>query len=138
MRIEEIESALAISIPVAHRKALLDSADPIHEACDFLVPDSPHKLLRLCDVNEFLHASDRPDAWPEFLVAFASNGCDDYFAYDTRQSPYVIVYIDPDNTVADNLDMDDGYTFDSFDEWHEAKCRQHEGIKNGGCPGLKD
>jgi hypothetical protein len=72
------------------------------------------------------------------LVAFASNGCGDYFAYDTRRTPHTIVYIDPDNTVAENLAIDDGYTFESFEEWHAAKCRQHEAIKRGECSGLRD
>lgn len=138
MNIEAIESALAVSFSTAHRNALSNPSDPVHKACDFLVVDSPHKLLRLRDVNESLHASDYHDIWPDYLVAFASNGCGDYFAYDTRRSPYLVVYIDPDNSVADNLAMHDGYTFDSFELWHAAKCRQHEAIRNGECPGLQD
>ena len=138
MDIDAIETSLSVKFPEAHRKGLSDPSDPIHAACDFLVGDSPHQLLRLNDVNASLHASDNPDPWPAYLVAFASNGCGDYFAYNTRRSPYLIVYIDPDNTVAENLAMDDGYIFETFDEWHAAKCRQHESIKNGGCPGLRD
>ena len=138
MSITQIETALSFRLPDAHRAALLNESDPIHNACDFLVVDSPHKLLRFLDTNIDLRSPDRPDPWPDFLIAFASNSCGDYFAYDTRCSPYIIVYIDPDNTVADNLAQDDGFTFPSFGEWHTAKCRQLGGIKDGDCPGLLD
>ena len=138
MDIDSIEAALSMQLPEAHRRALSDASDPIHEACDFLICESPHELLRLYDVNVSLRTSDNPDPWPRHMIAFASNGCGDYFAYDTRRSPYLIVYIDPDNTVAENLAMDDGYTFESFNEWYSAKCRQHEAIKDGESPGLKD
>lgn len=138
VNIDAIETSLSVKFPATHRRALSDRSDPIHAACDFLVGQSPHELLRLNDVNASLRASDNPDPWPAYLVAFASNGCGDYFAYDTRPSPYLIVYIDPDDTVAENLAMDDGYTFESFDEWHAAKCRQHEAVKTGECPGLRD
>ncbi len=135
MNTDAIEALLAVKFPAAHRKALSDPSDPIHAACDFLVGESPHELLRLSDINASLRAPNNPDPWPSYLVAFASNGCGDYFAYDTRRSPYLIVYIDPDDTVAENLAMDDGYMFESFDEWHAAKCRQHEAIKSGECRG---
>jgi len=131
MSIEDLEQSLAITFPAEHRRALLDPSDPIHVACDFLLLDSPFRLLRLRHVNDFLHAEDYPDSWPDYLVAFASNGCGDYFAYDTRGTPYTIVYIDPDKTVAENLSMDDGYTFPSFREWHSAKCEQYRAIRNG-------
>jgi hypothetical protein len=118
MSIAEIEIALSFRLPDAHRAALVDAADPIHDACDFLVLDSPHELLRFLDANNDLRRPERPDPWPDFLVAFASNGCGDYFAYDIRSDPYAIVYIDPDRTVAENLACDDDFTFESFDEWH--------------------
>jgi len=138
MDIDAIETSFSVKFPPKHRKALSDPLDPIHTVCDFLVGEPPYELLRLTDVNASLRAPENPDPWPAYLVAFASNGCGDYFAYDTRRSPYLIVYIDPDNTVAENLAMDDGYTFESFDEWHAAKCCQHEAIKNDECPGLRD
>ena len=71
-------------------------------------------------VNEFLHA-DNSNRWPPFLVAFASNGCGDYFAYDTRTEPAKIVYMDPDRTVDENLSIADGFEFDTFEAWYEMK-----------------
>ena len=138
MSVDDLEGLLGITFPNEHRAALLDPSDPIHIACDFLVPESPHELLRLDQVNNFLHSEDHPDTWPDHLIAFASNGCGDYFAYDTRETPYVIVYIDPDYGVAESLAMDDGYTFSSFPEWRDRKVQQHQAIRDGQCPGLRD
>ena len=100
---------------------MLDPADPIHDACDFLVPDSPYELLRWVDVNEFLHTPDHWNRWPQFLVAFASNGCGDYYAYDTRSEPPKIIYMDPDNMVDENLVKTDGLEFATFEAWYEKK-----------------
>jgi hypothetical protein len=61
------------------------------------------------------------DPWPEHLVAFASNGCGDYFAYDLRSDPPAIIYIDLDLTVRENLESPDKLIHASFEEWREAK-----------------
>src|SRR5262245_18393387 len=121
MELAEAETRLAITLSDRHRRAMLDLSDPIHEACDFLVPDSPYELLRWVEVNEFLHATDHWNRWPPFLVAFASNGCGDYFAYDTRTEPAKIAYMDPDKTVDENLSITDGFEFDTFEAWYEMK-----------------
>jgi hypothetical protein len=113
----EAEARLGITLPDRHRRAMLDPTDPIHDACDFLVPDSPHELLRWVGVNEFLHA---PGRWPPFLIAFASNGCGDYFAYDLRTDSPQIIYMDPDRTVAENLAAEDKLEYASFEEWYQA------------------
>lgn len=121
MELAEAESRLGITLSDRHRRAMMDSADPIHEACDFLVPESPYELLRWVGVNEFLHAADNWNRWPPFLVAFASNGCADYFAYDKRTAPAKITYMDPDKTVDENLSKTDGFEFDTFEAWYEMK-----------------
>jgi hypothetical protein len=121
MELEQAEAQLSISLPNRHRQAMLDSSDPIHDACDFLVPDSPYELLRWAEVNEYLHAAGN---WPPFLVAFASNGCGDYFAYDIRQKPTRIIYIDPDRTVEENLCEEDKLEYDSFESWYESRFRK--------------
>lgn len=92
-----------------------DPADLIHKACDFLVPDSHYELLQWVRVNEFLHAADHWNRWPPFLVAFGSNGCGDYFAYDVRSKPPRIIYLDPDCTVAENLEAEDKLEYESYD-----------------------
>src|SRR4051794_25125375 len=124
MLLRDIEERLEISFPPRHKKAMADATDPVHEACDFLVPSSQYEGLLLLKVNEFLHSQDTWNRWPEFLIAFASNGCGDYFAYDTRNEPPKIIYIDPDKTVEENLSKSDGFEFDTFEAWYEYKVSQ--------------
>jgi hypothetical protein len=121
MDASQVKARLGMDLPGSHLQALLDARDPIHEACDFLVFESDHQLLRFDTVNAFLHSPDGADPWPEHLVAFASNGCGDYFAYDLRSNPLAIVYIDPDLTVRENLSAPDRLRYASFDEWRDAK-----------------
>src|SRR5688500_15439239 len=124
VKLAEIEARLGFIFPDDHRQAMLDTADPIHDACDFLVPYSPHELARLVSVNEFLHAPKHLSSWPSFLIAFASNGCGDYFAYNLRSEPPTIIYIDPDLTVMENLTSGDKRQFGSFGEWYNYKLHQ--------------
>ena len=54
------------------------------------------------------------------MVAFATNGCGDFFAYDTRQEPYRVYYIGPIDSAAEAMASceDEGFVFDSFDDWY--------------------
>ena len=124
MKLCDIEKQLRIAFPLRHKKAMADDTDPVHEACDFLVPTSQYKGLLLLNVNDFLHDPQTMNRWPDFLIAFASNGCGDYFAYDTRTEPAKIIYMDPDKTVAANLEKTDGFEFDTFEGWYEMKVGQ--------------
>jgi hypothetical protein len=119
MDIAEVESRVGVRFPARHRAALLDREDPIHAACDFLVIESPYELLRLVDVNAFLHSPDTVNRWPAFLVAFASNGCGDHFAYDLRSRDLPVIYMDPDLTADENLVADDKLQFATFDQWYD-------------------
>jgi hypothetical protein len=114
-----------MKFPQRHRQAMLDPADPVHDACDFLVPDPPYECLGLVKVNGFLHDPNTPDPWPPCLVAFASNGCGDYFAYDLRDQPPRIRYMCPDRTVDEHLrGVDpDSLVFDSFEDWYRYKVK---------------
>ena len=95
----DIEQKFWLTLLERHCRALVDASDPIHGTSDFLLPLSKYKLLRFVETNESLRA--RPhDPWPDFLVAFASNGCGDFFAYDVRERPHAIIYVDPDLTVS--------------------------------------
>jgi len=108
MELHEIESRLKFVFPARHRQALLDPGDRIHEACEFLaLSDADNQHNDILRENEWIHSSDFGDPWPEFLIAFASKGCGDYFAYDTQQNPASIMYIDPDNYVEENLQASD-------------------------------
>jgi ribosomal protein L40E len=119
MELPEVESRLKFMSPERHRQAILDSSDPIHKACEFSVlsDNRRHDIFR---TNEWIHSSEFGNPWPDFLIAFASNGCGDYFAYDTRQSPTSIIYIDPDNTVEENLQASDKLCFETFEIWYES------------------
>lgn len=121
MNLDQAESRLGIVLPGLHRKVMNDPLDPIHGVCDFLILDSVHEWLRWLDVNTFLHADGRLDRWPDFLIAFASNGCGDYFAYDLQSKPPRILYVDPDRTVEENLEQSCGLVFDSFESWYDMK-----------------
>lgn len=124
MELADAESLLGVTLPDRHRQAMLDPTDPIHDACDFLVLNSPYELLRWIGVNEFLHAPDREDRWPPFLIAFASNGCGDYFAYDLRSEPPRIIYMDPDHTVAENLTDEEMLAYESFERWYASRLNR--------------
>ncbi len=122
----DFEQFYGITLPPEHRALFDHLDDPIHAACDFLLPRSPYPLLEIAGVNRTLHDSSAPDPWPLFLVAFASNGCGDYFAYDTRQVPYRVIYVDPDRSVAENLMSEDALVFASFSDWRAAKRRSRD------------
>jgi hypothetical protein len=124
MELFEVESRLKFKFPDRHRQALLDSNDPIHDACDFLVL-SEGRHGDILSENEWIHGSDFGDPWPDFLVAFASNGCGDYFAYDVRQNPATITYIDPDKTVEENLQLSDKLCYATFEEWYDSTIEPH-------------
>jgi hypothetical protein len=128
MNLEEVQKRLGIVLPDRHKAAMTDPTDPIHGKRDFLVPESPYEALRWVETNEFLHDQSGWDPWPHFLVAFASAGCGDYFAYDLRSEPNLIIYMDPDKTVEENLDLgaDDKLKYDSFDEWYEDQFVEHD------------
>ncbi len=119
MELTEAETRLGITLPEQHRRAMLDQTDPIHKRCVFLILNSPYELLRWVDVNEFLH-KDNWNPWPQFLVAFAGNGCGDYFAYDLRSDPPRIIYIDPDYYVEENLTNEEPLVYVSFEEWYTS------------------
>lgn len=121
MDLLELEKKLKIEFPKRHKEALMDLAEPIHKECDFLIPSSPNESLELLGTNEWIHSSKFFNPWPDFLVAFASNGCGDYFAYDLRHKPYTVIYIDPDRTVEENLGDSESLRYDSFEKWYEAK-----------------
>jgi hypothetical protein len=115
------EQFLSSSLPERHQRALADASDHAHLAVDFLLLSSPNRLLDIRAVNEYLHDSTTPDPWPPFLLAFASNGCADYFAYDLRSPQPIVRYIDPGETVWENLTGRDQLLFGSFSEWYELQ-----------------
>ena len=114
MEISDVESKFKFTFPERHRQALLDFSDPIHEACAFL------DLSDIVRENDWIHGPKCGDPWPDFLIAFASNQCGDFFAYDTRQNPASIIYIDPDNTVGENLESSDKLSYATFEHWYES------------------
>ena len=123
MQLSEVENKLKFKFPEKHRQALLDSSDPIHEVCEFLVlSDSDAFRANICRVNESLRNSNF-DQWPDFLIAFASNSFGDYFAYDTRHNPATIIYIDPDNSLADNIRSSNKLCYKTFEEWYESSIQ---------------
>lgn len=118
----EVENKLGFTFPSRHRQALMDLTDPINKACDFLMlADGIHGDI--LPVNEQLHSQRRNESWPKFLIAFASNGCGDYYAYDIRQNPPMIIYIDPDNTIEGNLCSPNKLSFRTFEDWYDSQIK---------------
>mgnify|MGYP001545754790 CR=1 FL=1 len=117
MDVSQVEAKYGLQLPRSHVLCLADPADPIHGACDFLLLESSVELLSLVHVNEFLRRPDKWNRWPAHLVAFASNGCGDYFAYDLRSPALTIVYLDPSAPPEEALSSSDRLTFQSFDHW---------------------
>lgn len=123
MDLADAEARLTITLPERHRQAMQDTSDPVHEWCVFLVPESPYGPLRWVEVNELLHATDSLSCRPSFLMALASNGCGDSFAYDLRSEPSGVVYVDPDYTIEENLTAEDRPVYGSFEGWYESRRR---------------
>jgi hypothetical protein len=113
------------TFPEQHQRVMHDATDPVHRACDFLVQSPDNRGLDLVAVNEWLHSRQVASPWPPFLVAFASNGCGDYFAYDMRQSPASIIYIDPDATPEENLADPEALRYSDFAEWYESQLERY-------------
>jgi SMI1/KNR4 family protein SUKH-1 len=132
MNLAEVEAHLGITFPERHRQALQDPHDLIRRECDFLLLSSPHELLDIVHVNDFLHDPGHWNRWPSFLVAFASNGCGDYFAYDLRNQPPSIIYIDPDYTVEKNLAAKDKLQYESFEAWYAWYEQEAESDRQAG------
>lgn len=105
---------------------MADPNDPIHQRCDFLIPQSSIEGLDITAVNQWVRSEEFWAPWPDFLIVFASNGCGDYFAYDTRQSPATVVYIAPEGTPEEELNAEDALRYDNFDQWYERKIAEEE------------
>ena len=110
-----------MQLPEQHFRVMLDAADPIHRACDFFVQRSDNSSLVFELVNERLHSQAVWAPWPDFLIAFASNGCGDFFAYDIRCTPPSIIYIGPEDTPEEHLGDPDALRYDTFAEWYESE-----------------
>lgn len=122
MKLAEFMSA-AVPItrfPERHRHAMRDALDPIHRACDFYVPPAENSTLDIVALNQRLHSDQVWAPWPDYLIAFASHGCGDYFAYDVRSSPARIVYIGGEYTPEESLRDPDNANGETFDEWYES------------------
>jgi hypothetical protein len=115
--IEDIQSEFGLTLPAQYRLALLDESDPIHDR--LLLCNGDASIFR---INAELRMVDFKK-WPDFLIAFATMGCGDYFAFDIRSFPYRIYYIDPIGTAAESMEAceQEGFAFASFDDWYHRE-----------------
>src|SRR5262249_51390311 len=121
----QIKALCGLRLPSSHVHSLLDPSDPIHDACDFLRLASSDDRLNFEEVNTRRHHPDTWNTCPPHLVAFASNGCGDYFAYDTRVDPPTIVYIDPAGTPEESVGAEDALTYKTFVDWRASRLENH-------------
>lgn len=77
-------------------------------------------------INADMRAEDWKN-WPDYLIAFATNECGDYFAYDTRTMPYRVYYVGPTETVPESIAgcTREGFVFETFDDWYAHKAKMH-------------
>jgi hypothetical protein len=116
--VSKLEDRFAIVLPDRHRAALCDPQDPIHNHKSLLA-FREGSCLNIFEVNEEMRSLEWK-GWPEYLVAFATNECGDYFAYDRREQPYPIYYIGPIGTAAEAIESckNEGFVFACFDDWY--------------------
>ena len=124
MDISDIETEFGFNFPLPHREDLQDLSSPIHDACDFLIPDGLGSL-DFAKVNRLLR-SESHQGWVDRYVAFASNGCGDYYAYDTFTRPYSVIYVDPMDLVADS-----SVSAKHYDEWREEQLQLASEVDEG-------
>ncbi len=119
----DIETRLGIALPPRHRAALVDMSDPIHTQAHLLTAMGNRSIFK---INADMRAENWKN-WPDYLVAFATNECGDYFAYDTRTIPYRVYYIGPTETVPEGVAActREGFIFETFDDWYTNKITQH-------------
>ena len=128
MTLEQIESLYGFKFPERHRKDLEDLSDPIHGAVEFLFPNDSG-VREFVERNEWLR-SDWKKAGAN-IVAFATQGCGDYFAYDISKTPYRVFTIDPTWTAAESLaaEMDCEDEPEDYDQWRKRVWRIHEEVR---------
>jgi hypothetical protein len=123
----DIESRYGIELPPRHRAALADAADPIHGRVVLLAAERDGERETIFSANENLRKTEWKE-WPACLLAFATNGCGDYFAYDLRHHPYPVYYIGPIGTTPDEMATceQEDFVFPSFDQWYRYLVLQSE------------
>ena len=117
----KIERSFCITLPVKLGKVLLEPDDPIHR-CSVLLTASNNPLLDAACVNAHMRSIEWKE-WPDHFVAFATNKCGDYFAFDTSKTPHRIYYIGPTATVPEAIASceEEGFAFTQFDDWYDRE-----------------
>ena len=133
----DIESRYGIELPPRHRAALADAADPIHGRVILLAAERDGDRETIFSANENLRKIEWKE-WPACLLAFATNGCGDYFAYDLRHHPYPVYYIGPIGTTPDEMATceQEDFVFPSFDDWYcylvlQSETPAHDDYRHG-------
>lgn len=113
-----LEHELGFQLPEGFRVLLLrPDLEFITALTSALLWAVSHKTVGILDVNTWLRTREF-DPFPDFLIAFATNECGDYFCFDKAGGG--VIYIDPDATVEENL-RDRELSFESFDDWLDYK-----------------
>ena len=128
MTLEQIESVYGFQFPDRHRKDLEDRSNQIHSAVEFLFPDDP-------GIRDFVKCNEKlRSGWKKAgvnVVAFATQGCGDFFAYDISKTPYQVFVIDPTWDVPESLAaataQENG--LEEYDEWRERIWQIHEEVE---------
>ena len=121
--IEYVESQLGLQFPDTLKAIFRDPDLRLIKKLPTLLWIVRHPSLGLHEVNDYLRSREH-DPFPDYLVAFATNECGDWFCFeivnDFDFARGGVVYIDPSLTVEENLRQRE-LTFPSFDAW--VKCK---------------
>ena len=106
------ETALSLDFPPELKAIFETPASCSPKALIYLLWPIAHPI-GIVSVNERLRTREI-EPFPQHLVAFASAGCGDYFAFDVRSGE--IVYVDPSMSLEENLRATD-LRFKDFSAW---------------------
>src|SRR3954454_25033274 len=118
--IEPTEAILGFSFPEDFRRFVAAPDMEVIERLPSLLWFVRHESIGLIDVNRRLRRPG-PRAYPDRLIAFATNECGDYYCFDRDTGR--IVYIDPDHSVEENL-RDGELVYESFEAWVEQRLKR--------------
>ncbi len=118
--IGSVEEVLQFSFPEDYKQFIRNPDIEAIKRLPSLLWFVHHDSMGILETNDWLRTRSF-EPFPERLITFATNECGDYFCFD--QDTKRIVYVDPDQTVEENLKSLE-LVYDSFREWMESHLKR--------------